>query len=185
VSAPPALLFVHGGADEAYRYDKQIVDRLQTALGPEIPIAFPLIRGLEALDWPAVATELGDALRALPRGAIVVAHSVGAAAVLKLLSEGQDPKLAHLFLLAAPYHGADGEWGDSDFAFSADFAGRLPKGLPITLWHSKDDEIVPVSSAARYRRKLSRGQVILLDGQGHQFEGDLTFLADAIQGATK
>jgi hypothetical protein len=115
----------------------------------------------------------------------VVAHSVGGAAGLRLLSAGLDPKLRHLFLLAPPYNGADGEWGDDDFSFPADIARRLPKDLPITLWHSRDDEIIPVASADRYRQKLSHAQVILLDGYGHQFEGSLAFLADAIHGALK
>ena len=140
-----ALLFVQGGGDEAHRYDKTIVDRLQQSLGAEMPVAFPFLGGLETLDWPAVAVELGDNLRALSPGAIVVAHSVGASAVLKLLSSGIDPKLAHLFLLAPPYNGADGEWGDDDFSFPADFARSLPKDLPITLWHSRDDDIIPVA----------------------------------------
>ena len=182
MSTHPALLFVHGGGDEAYRYDQKIVDRLQKALGPEIPIAFPFIGGLETLDWPAVAAELGSALRDLPAGAMVVAHSIGASAVLKLLSEGIDPNLAHLFLLAAPYNGADGEWGDGDFALPADFARHLPKGLPVTLWHSEDDEIIPVDSARRYAEKLPAAQVHFLDGYGHQFTKSLTFLADAIHG---
>lgn len=185
MTARPALLVVHGGGDEAYRYDKQIADRLQKALGSETPIAFPLIGGLEALDWPTVAAELGDVLRELPAGAIVVAHSVGASAVLKLLSEGLDPKLAHLFLLAPPYNGADGEWGDGDFAFPADFARRLPRGLPITIWHSEDDEIIPADNARRYAEKLPSAEVHFLAGYGHQFTKSLTFLANAIRGASK
>ena len=179
-----ALLFVQGGGDEAHRYDKTIVDRLQQSLGAEMPVAFPFLGGLETLDWPAVAVELGDNLRALSPGAIVVAHSVGASAVLKLLSSGIDPKLAHLFLLAPPYNGADGEWGDDDFSFPADFARSLPKDLPITLWHSRDDDIIRVANAERYRQKLSQAQIILVDGYGHQFEGSLAFLADAIRGAS-
>jgi len=182
VSAP--VLFVHGGGDEAYDYDRKIVERLQEALGAAVSITFPLVPGLEALDWSAVETQLGKALRELP-GAIVVAHSVGASAMLKLLSEGHDPKLRQLLLLAPPYNGADGEWGDDDFAFPANFASRLPRHLAITLWHSRDDEIIPVASAERYRQKLTRAQIILLDGYGHQFEGPLGFLADAIVGDLK
>ena len=185
MSTHPALLFVHGGGDEAYRHDQKIVDRLQKALGSEMPVAFPFVAGLETLDWPAVAAELGNVLRQLPGGAIVVAHSIGASAVLKILSAGIDPDLARLFLLAAPYNGADGEWGDGDFAFPADFARRLPRGLPVTLWHSEDDEIIPVDSARRYAEKLPAAEVHLLDGYGHQFKKSLTFLADAIHGADK
>jgi pimeloyl-ACP methyl ester carboxylesterase len=183
VSTP--ILFIHGGGDEAYDYDRKIADRLQQALGPGYLLTSPHIRALETLDWPKVDAQLGNALDQLPAGAVVVAHSVGAAAVLKLLSAGRDPRLKHLFLLAPPYNGADGEWGDDDFAFPADFARRLPRGLPITLWHSRDDEIIPVASAERYRQKLTQAQIILLDGYGHQFTGSLAFVADAIRGALK
>jgi hypothetical protein len=179
------VLFVHGGGDDAYRWDRKLADRLQEALGTTPQLEVPKFDGLEELDWAATKRDLGEALRALPDGAIVVAHSVGASAILKLLAEGLDPKLRHLFLLAPPYNGADGEWGAHDFALPADFARHLPKDLPVTLWHSRDDEIIPVASAERYRQKLSPGEVILLDGYGHQFEGPLAFLADAIHGAHK
>lgn len=178
------LLFVHGGGDDAFDWDKKIAYRLQKLLGSGMTIDMPHIAGLEALDWAAVAKELGGALRALPAGSIVVAHSVGASAMVKLLAEGEDPGLAHLFLLAAPYNGADGEWGDGDFAFRADFARRLPKGLLITLYHCADDEIIPVTSAERYREKLPRANVHILKSGGHQFTGSLAFLADAIHDVT-
>jgi pimeloyl-ACP methyl ester carboxylesterase len=183
VSTP--VLFVHGGGDDAYSWDRKFADRLQKAVGPKPHLDVPKFDGLEALDWPAVKRDVGKALLELPGGAIVVAHSVGASAVLKLMAEGLDPKLRHLFLLAPPYNGPDGEWGDDDFAFPADFARHLPKELQITLWHGRDDESIPVANAERYRQKLTHAQVILLDGYGHQFEGSLAFLADAIHGALK
>jgi pimeloyl-ACP methyl ester carboxylesterase len=104
--------------------------------------------------------------------------------MLKLLSSGVDPQLKHLFLLAPPYNGADGEWGDSDFGFAADFAKRLPNGLPVTLYHSEDDEVIPVESAYRYAEKLPSAMLVILDGYGHQFTGKLDFLADALKGAS-
>lgn len=174
------VLFVHGGGDEAYAYDGKIVDRLRQVLGAPTPIVFPHFSGLEALDWPSAEAQLDAALDQLSPGDVVLAHSVGASALLKLLAAGRDPRLAQLLLLAPPYNGADGEWGDDDFAFPASFASRLPRALAITLWHSRDDEIIPVASAERYRQKLTRARVILLDGYGHQFEGPLGFLADAI-----
>jgi pimeloyl-ACP methyl ester carboxylesterase len=185
VSAPADILFVHGGGDEAHAYDAKIVDRLQREPGAGNPIRFPLIEGLEALDWAAVESELGGLLQALAPGAIVIGHSVGGASTLKLLSGGLDPHIAHLFLLAPPCNGADGEWGDDDFAFPADFAERLPTDLRITLWHSADDEVIGVDSAHRYAEKLPRAKVVLLDGYGHQFTGSLQFLAEAIHGAVK
>jgi len=183
VSIP--VLFVHGGGDDAYAYDRKIVERLRQALGAAAPISLPLIAGLEALDWPAVQAQLGEALDGMPAGAVVIAHSVGASAMLKLLCERRDPKLRQLLLLAPPYNGADGEWDDDDFAFPTNFASHLPRHLEITIWHSRDDEIIPVANAERYRQKLTRARIILLDGYGHQFEGPLGFLADAILGDLK
>jgi serine hydrolase len=176
-----SLLFVHGGGDDAYAWDKKIADRLQKLI--DAPLDCPHFTSLEKLEWSAVENDLGDALRKLPAGSIVVAHSVGASAVLKLLVESADPKLAHLFLLAPPYNGADGEWGDGDFAFPADFAKHLPPKLPVTIWHSNDDEVIPVENAHRYASKMPNAKVVIVDGYGHQFTGDLAFLARAIRGA--
>jgi len=177
-----ALLFVHGGGDDAYRHDKDIVDRLQPLLGAGMRIDFPRIVGLEGLDWDAVAHDLGNTLRDLPQGSVVIAHSVGASAVVKLLVEGARPRLAHLFLLAPPYNGTDSEWGDTDFAFPADLAAHLPRGLPITLYHSDDDEIISASNAKRYAAKIPEAETVIRHGGGHQFRGDLHFLAEAIMG---
>jgi pimeloyl-ACP methyl ester carboxylesterase len=179
----PTVLFVHGGGEDSYAWDKKIVDRLQPELGADLPVSFPLIEGLEKLDTDAIISELGSQLRGLPPGAIVVGHSAGGAAVIELLAEGLDPKLRHLFLLATPYTAADGEWGDEESAMPADFAGRLPETLPITIWHSKDDEFISPDSARRYAEKLPAAKVHFLDGYGHQFTKSLSFLADAIRRA--
>ena len=180
-----ALLFVHGGAENAYSFDKKIVDRLQPLLGGGHRLRFPHMKGLEDLDWSATAKALRAQVEDLPPHSIVVAHSVGAAAMIKLLSEGTQPSLRHLFLLAAPYNGKDGEWGDTDFGFAADFAAHLPKHLPITLFHSDDDKTIPVDSARHYARAMPTAKVQILHGYGHQFVGSLDFLADAIKAAAE
>ena len=181
MSAKRPVLFIHGGGEDALSFDRKIADRLQKAIGSGAHVDVPLIRGLEALNWPAVEKELGDQFRALPPGTIMVAHSIGASAVLKLLSEGLDPKLAHLFLLAPPYNGVDGEWGDGPFAFAQDFPAGLPEELQITIWHGTDDEEIPSGNSRRYAEELPKAEVHFLDGYGHQFEGSLRFLADAIR----
>ena len=58
----------------------------------------------------------------------------------------------------------------------------LPKGLPITIWHSEDDEFISADNTRRYAEKLPSAEVHFLDGYGHQFTKSLTFLADAIRG---
>jgi predicted alpha/beta hydrolase family esterase len=179
------ILFVHGGGDDAYSSDKTMAERLEALLGPDETLDRPHFKPLEQLDWPGVAKEVGAALRALPAGSIVVAHSLGASAAMKLLAEGVDPRLAHLFMLAAPYEGQDGEWPEEDFAFEEGFEAKLPKKLPITICHSEDDEVMPVSHAHQYAAKLPKANLVIVDGYGHEFTGPLDFLAEAIRKASR
>jgi pimeloyl-ACP methyl ester carboxylesterase len=86
------------------------------------------------------------------------------------LSEGAEtPRIGALFLIATPYKGKDGEWGGDDFAIDADFADRLAEYGEIRLYHSEDDEFVPVDHVRRYGSKLPQAKVSILNGYGHQF----------------
>ena len=181
--AKHALLFVQGGGDGAYDADADVVRRLQDALGETPKIFFPKIEGLDDPDWPATERKLRAALQSLSPDGVVVAHSIGASAMIKLLAEGAKVPMAQLFLLAAPYNGADGEWGDGDFSFPADFGRKLPKDLPITLWHARDDAFILLDNAEHYRRKMQQARVIIRNRGGHQFDGPLNFLRDAIRKA--
>jgi len=54
------ILFVHGGGDDAYRFDLQIVQRLREALGSEPSIVYPRIAGLERIERAPTTAELSD-----------------------------------------------------------------------------------------------------------------------------
>jgi hypothetical protein len=41
------VLFVHGGGDDAYNWDRKVADRLQTALGSKPHLDVPKFAGLE------------------------------------------------------------------------------------------------------------------------------------------
>jgi len=72
-------LFIHGGGDNAYRYDS------------------------ERIDWEQTSAELSHQLINLAARGTVIAHSVGAAAVLKKLSASDEYNVRDLFRLAPPY----------------------------------------------------------------------------------
>lgn len=161
------VLFVQGAGEGAYEEDVPLADFVRGVAGD---VAYPRIDGLERIDWSSARKELAAALAGLEDGGRVVAHSLGAAAVLKLLSEGAEtPRIAALFLIATPYKGKDGEWGGDDFALDTDFADRLPDCGDIRLYHSADDEFVPLDHVHRYGTKLPQAKVTVLDGYGHQF----------------
>jgi len=55
-----------------------------------------------------------------------------------------------------------------------------PKGAPIFLYHSRDDEIVPFAHMAIYAKKLPQATIRKFNGRGHQFNNDLSEVAKDI-----
>jgi predicted alpha/beta hydrolase family esterase len=102
---------------------------------------------------------------------------LGGSILLKYLSEEEAAKpVAGLFLVAAPYWGVE-DWEVGEYALQEDFASRLLRGLPVFLYHSRDDETVPFAHLALYAEKLPRATVKEFDGCGHQFDDDLSEVA--------
>jgi hypothetical protein len=54
------------------------------------------------------------------------------------------------------------------------FASRLPKGIPLFLYHSRDDERVPFAHLAIYAGKIPQAIIRQFDGRQHQFNNDLS-----------
>ncbi len=163
-------LFIQGAGEGAYDEDSALADFLRSLEDDPGDLAYPKIEGLEMIDWAKTRKELSDALADLVDGGCVVAHSLGGAAILKLLSEQPDAaRIGGLFLVATPYKVTDGEWGTDEFAIDLDFAGRLPDCGTIRLYHSRDDEFVPVDHIDRYGEKLPGAVASVLNGYGHQF----------------
>ena len=156
------ILFVQGAGEGAYEEDKPLADYVRSIA---TDVAYPRIDGLERINWSSARKELAAALSGLEEGGTVVAHSLGGAAILKLLSEGAEtPRIGALFLIATPYKAKDGEWGGDDFALDTDFADHLHDCGDIKLYHSEDDEFVPVDHVQRYGAKLPQAEVTVLDG---------------------
>jgi uncharacterized protein len=176
-----AVLFVHGGGHNAFGFDLEIERRLQDAIGTDVSIEYPRFVGLERIEWALTFAELSARFASLRHEATVVAHSVGGAAALKVLSGAGNFPIRNLFLLAPPYKAKDSHWGKDDFTFSNDFAECLDVNLRVTIYHSRDDDTIPVDDVLLYRQKLPTAQVHLLDGYGHQFCGPLDFLANDIR----
>ncbi len=175
------ILFVQGAGEGAHPWDQPMVDNFRAAL-PGENIAYPVLQGLETVDWPLAKRELLDALGGLKDGGSIVAHSLGGAAVLKLLSEVKvAKKIAALFLIAVPYKAVDGEFGTDNFALTVDFAKSL-SDVPVTFYHSRDDDFVDFANLARYREKLPGARFREVDGHKHQFLGVFPELADDVRG---
>jgi len=116
-------------------------------------------------------------LSALDGEVILVGHSLGASILLKYLSEEKVEKpVAGIFLVAPPYWGAE-DWEVSEYALQKDFASKLPEGLPVFFYHSRDDEWVPFAHLALYTEKFPRATIREFVNRGHQFDDDLSEVA--------
>jgi len=122
-------------------------------------------------------TQISKELAALDGKVILVGHSVGGAVVLKyLLKEHVGKPIVGIFLISIPYWGPEDE-GDGEYPLHEGFAAQLPKGVPIFLYHSRDDEVVPFAHLEMYAEKIPQAIIRTFDGRGHQFNNDLSEVA--------
>jgi hypothetical protein len=84
--------------------------------------------------------------------------------------------LPGVFLIATPFVG-EGGWQLSDVALPDDFAKDLPSGVPIFLYHARDDDVVPFAHLGLYRQKIRHATLRELESGGHQINNDLSIVA--------
>lgn len=143
---------------------------MKSALAPDHhTVRYPRFAGLENVDYGVWKDEVAGELATFGNPSIVVAHSLGGAAMLKYLSHDRtNLPLAGLFLIGTPCTCGTSEWG-SDFALPVDFASALPAIGAIVMYHSEDDEWVPFSHLARWADKLPGARYRRFSDRGHSF----------------
>jgi predicted alpha/beta hydrolase family esterase len=128
--------------------------------------------------WKAT---IENELAALDDGAILVGHSVGGTILINVLAEQQTERsFGALFLIAAPFVG-DGGWSSDDLKPAPDLGARLPRDLPVHIYHGLEDEIAPPSHADLYACAIPRARIHRLPGRDHQLNDDLREVATAIE----
>lgn len=179
------ILFIQGGGEGAYEEDGHLVASLQSILGDRYELHYPQMPNESDPDYEPWKGQIKQELARLEGELILIGHSLGSSFLLKYLAEEKIEKpVAGIFLMATPYWGGDG-WqyeGYERITLPADFASKLPSGVPIFLYHSRDDEIVPFAHLALYAEKLPRAIIRQFDRRGHQFNNDLAEVAGDIKG---
>ena len=165
------VLFIQGGGEGAYAEDEKLAVSLQHALGAEYNVVYPHMPDEDDPQYETWAAQIAEEQAALGDKAIIVGHSVGGAVLLRHLSEAKiDKPVAGIFIIAAPYWGAE------------DWQADLPAGLPVFLYHSRDDSVVPFAHLAKFAEKFPQATIREFDGRGHQFNNDLSEVAEDIKG---
>jgi len=164
------------------QWDNHLVDSLRDELGPSYEIRYPVMPN-EAdpkyADWkPALDAEL----TALEPGAVVVGHSVGGTILIHALASSTTRHdLRAICLISAPFVGPGG-WDQGDIEPQPNLADRLPRDVPVFLYHGTDDEEVPFAHLELYARLIPRAHVRRLTGRDHQLNNRLTEVAADIRG---
>jgi predicted alpha/beta hydrolase family esterase len=176
------VLFIQGAGEGAYAEDEKLALSLQAALGTEYQVLYPQMPNEEDPEDKAWIAQISKELAPIADDVILVGHSAGGAVLLKyLLQEVVNQPIASVFLISIPFWGPEDERDDT-YTLREGFASALPKGLPIFLYHSRDDEWVPFAHLAMYAERIPQATIRKFDGRGHQFNNDLSEVAGDIKG---
>jgi hypothetical protein len=180
-----SVLFIHGGGEGAHAWDARLVSSLEQKLGPAYQVRYPKMPDEAEPEYAAWKRRICEELAALGKGVFLVGHSIGASMLIKLLSEGPPQQsIAGVFLLSGPFWHDEG-WRWKELELPADVADRIPKGVPVFLYHGREDADVPFSHLELYAKALPRAVVRALDGRDHQLNDDLTEVAQDIKGSQR
>lgn len=181
------VVFIQGAGNGAYDEDKLLAESLRRALGPRFEIRYPAMPNEEGALYQHWRQRIEQELAGIPDPVVIVGHSIGASVIMKWLSELTDERpLDGIYLLACPFWGGDG-WryeGYEALALPSGFSARLPAGMPVYLYHCRDDAIVPFDHLALYAQALPQAIVHAFDHGGHQFGDDLFAVARDISTMT-
>jgi predicted alpha/beta hydrolase family esterase len=177
------VLFIQGAGSGAYDEDQRLADSLRHSLGQRFAVRYPRMPHEDDAPYAEWRQQIERELLTMSGPVVVAGHSVGASVLMKWLSERQDEwPIAGAFLLACPFWGGDG-WryeGYEELEVQPGSAARLQTGMPISLYHCRDDEVVPFEHMALWARALPQAMVRAFDEGGHQFNNDLSAVAQDI-----
>ena len=178
---PRQILFIQGGGGrEDYAADAALVNSLETYLGGTYRIHYPFLPTESTPDFGRLE-QIAREMESLPDPIVLVGHSLGASMLLKYLSEYPVKKeIKGVFLLATPLWKGPEAW-KSGFKLKPDFPHGLPEGLPLFLYHSRDDEVVPFTHFDSYRTMLPGAVFREIPAGGHQLNNDLMAVAEDIK----
>jgi hypothetical protein len=176
------LLFVQGGGESAHdAWDSRLVESLQRELGPGYQIHYPRMPDEGDPNYRRWKAALGEEIGKLDDGALLVAHSIGAAILVHSLAEEPPARPpAGIFLVSMPFIGKGG-WLSDEIEPQPDLGARLPARSPIFLYQGGADETVPASHAELNARAIPQAVVRRLPGRDHQLGNDMSEVAADIR----
>jgi predicted alpha/beta hydrolase family esterase len=177
------ILFVHSAGPQGHHEGSDyLVSYLIDVLGPGYRISHPNMPDPENPHYSDWKITLRQEFASRDDGLILIGHSLGASVLLKFLSEEKvHQRIAGLFLISAVYWGKE-DWDVKEYVLKRNFTSKLPPIEKIFLYHSRDDEVVPVSHLRYYAEVLPNAISREFAHRGHLFGKGLPELAEDIKG---
>lgn len=175
------VLFIHGGGEDGFEADVLLADSLQKELVSSYVVHQPKIHTIDTDPDFGWLGQIGQEIASVEGDIILVGHSFGASMLLKYLSENRVQKnIIGFFLIAPPYWSGDEDWKQG-IKLHEDFADAIPKDIPIFIYQCLDDEEVPFDHFTTYQQHLPWATFREVESGGHQFNNDLTLVAQDIK----
>ncbi len=112
---------------------------------------------------------------------ILIGHSLGGIFLAKYLAEEKMPiTVKAVFLIAPPFRvGADESL--ADFEMPNDLSLLSQQCEQVSLYHSKDDPVVPFTNLAEYTSRLPQAKVRIFDDRQHFNQENLPELEEEVR----
>lgn len=183
----PQILFVHGGMTFRKRSDYldflknrpiSLEDKrywatwLKKKLIKQTEFIYPRMPQQDDARYEDWQIHFERYLPHLKNGVILIGSSLGGIFLAKYLAENKFPKkIKSVYLVCPPF---DNSLPSEDlvggFKLPADLS-LLEKNCPsLNLLFSSDDDVVPLSQAAKYAKKLPGAKIMVLDKMGGHFK---------------
>lgn len=177
------ILFVHSAGPQGHHEGSDyLVSYLIPALGSRYNMRLPEMPDPENPHYAGWKSRLKKELASSGDDLILVGHSLGASVLLKYLSEETiRQRIDGLFLIGAVYWGKE-DWDVKEYVLKRNFASKLQQIENIFLYHSRDDEVVPITHLRYFAEQLTNATVREFDNRGHLFGRGLPELVEDIKG---
>lgn len=144
---------------------------LKEELGKKFEIiapSMPLKEDAKYSDWKIYFERFFPKLR---NNIILIGSSLGGIFLAKYLSENKFPKkILSVYLVCAPFdNDLIGEDLVGGFKLKSNLSKIEKNCKKITLMFSKDDDVVPVSHAKKYAKKLKNAKIIIYNSKNGHF----------------
>jgi predicted alpha/beta hydrolase family esterase len=179
--SPQPVLFVHAAGDPRQPDGSgRLIDWLTTELGSAYRVHAPTMPEPDEPHYRPWRDRIEQELSEIQGSVILVGHSFGGSVLVKYLAEGSVKKpIRGLFLAEVPYWGPSG-WEYEEYDLPDGFAADLPP-VPIFLYHSLEDPVVPFDHLGLFAAKLPHATQRPLEGSEHSFVDGMPHLVADIR----